>query len=65
MSFDHGKMIACGEGGMILTNKIEKYSKYTDNILIMVMQIIQTYQEVVIKELCPALTIETTEPCRS
>ena len=27
MSFDHGKMIACGEGGMILTNK-EKYSKY-------------------------------------
>ena len=27
MSFDHGKMIACGEGGMILTNK-EKYSNY-------------------------------------
>ena len=21
MSFDHGKMIACGEGGLVLTNK--------------------------------------------
>ena len=23
MSFDHGKMIACGEGGMVLTNRKE------------------------------------------
>ncbi len=27
MSFDHGKMIACGEGGLVLTNQ-EKYAKY-------------------------------------
>ena len=27
MSFDHGKMIACGEGGLVLTNK-KKYAKY-------------------------------------
>ncbi len=27
MSFDHGKMIACGEGGLVLTNK-KKYANY-------------------------------------
>ena len=27
MSFDHGKMIACGEGGMILTNN-KKYAEF-------------------------------------
>ena len=27
MSFDHGKMIACGEGGLVLTNN-EKYANY-------------------------------------
>ena len=34
MSFDHGKMIACGEGGLVLTNK-EKFAnfvkQYTDH----------------------------------
>ena len=34
MSFDHGKMIACGEGGMIFTNN-KKYgefiSQYNEN----------------------------------
>ncbi len=27
MSFDHGKMVACGEGGLVLTNK-EKFANY-------------------------------------
>ena len=34
MSFDHGKMIACGEGGMVLTNRKEHadfVSQYSDH----------------------------------
>ncbi len=34
MSFDHGKMIACGEGGMVLTNRkdyVDFVSQYSDH----------------------------------
>ena len=54
-SFDHGKIITTGEGGMILTNK--KHDDYVDNIMTMDMKII-SYQEVEIQEKFLVLTIE-------
>ena len=56
-SFDHGKIITTGEGGMILTNK-KNMMIIVDNIMTMDMKIIRNYQEVEIQEKFLVLTIE-------
>ena len=56
MSFDHGKMIACGEGGLVLTNK-KKYANYVKQYVDHDMKTIKNYLGGEITELCLDSTI--------